>query len=564
MDALQHVWVSIFTLELIVRVLAHGRRAFSRWSFCFNLFVTCLSYLQILLNNATVHKVPFNVNVLRLLQFGRILNLVDFLSVRHHLRLLHEVLLLSAPALIYVTIIFFFGVFVFAVLGMHLLGRVLPVVGSFIDGKDNNFMTFSNSLMMTFRLATLEDWVVMLRSSVSDGNLCGTANCNTTNLAPVFYAAVFVCFVLIIASLYVAIVVDHYGTIARMNASVTRIQDLRRFRALWSKYDPNATLVLRTKHLPELLEALRPPLGLSSRRNRAELLRLLREYDIVDHGGKVHYYDVLLPLARRVLAMAFNEDFVNDGATFEAVWRITENTLRELPTVLTRGGSTTAAEHFAASYLQAVCRRRMARRLLQQLRADIWSEGRTACDELGLPYDNYGVGVTSLRAEQPLVDAAQWAPSEPEFSQNEETDDAPTPAARLPGHYLSALDESEKRFGPEVPNAVRRHETRSDKLRRKEEDRQLRESTETSSSLPAGHRSGSQRPHSSDYQPPLGTNPNEWLSSETSRPINVPGMSGRISSVVTPSSADNWASLQEGGGATTQTSGSNNKTRKRK
>ncbi|RNF24650.1 putative calcium channel protein [Trypanosoma conorhini] len=554
LDALQYVWVALFTVEILMRLAAHGLRAFSRWSFSFNVFVTCLSYLQIGLNTTVDHHVPFNVNVLRLLHLGRMLKLVDFLlPLRHHLHLLHEALLLSASSLVNVTLILALAVFVFAVLGMHLIGPVVPVPGGYIDGTYNNFLTFPNALMMVFRLATLEDWVAMLRASVADGNPCPLPNCKTTNWAPVFYVPIVICFALMIVHLYLAVLVDHYVAVARMKASVTRMHDLRRFRDLWSVRDPNARLVLRTKELPELLEALRPPLGLASRNNRVELMRLLREYGIPDHGGKVYYYEVMLPLARRVLAMAFSEEEVNDGTTLESVWRHSESFLRALPTVLVRHASATTAQHFAASYVQAAYRRDKACRQMHQLRANLWREARIACDEHGLPYRDYGFGGISLEDDDPREEAARRGLSidSPEGKRkqktaadvtaaaaaaatagrsasstrtSEESVNNQLPAARLPGLYQPAIDEKEKRFGPEVPNAVRRHETRSDKLRRKEEERQQQhDPLDRQPSIPAGPRPSAQRAHSTDYQPPLGTDPSAWLQSEIDRRMSATG-----------------------------------------
>ncbi|KEG15652.1 putative calcium channel protein [Trypanosoma grayi] len=543
LDIFGFVWVALFTVEVIMRLLAHGSRAFTRWSFCLNAFVVVLSYLQIILNTTDNHKVPFDVNVLRLLHFGRLLTLMEFfLPIRTHLRLLHKVLLLAAPALVNVTLILLMAIFVFSILGMHLIGPVIPSDSSYIDGKYDNFLTFPNALIMTFRLATLEGWVSMLRASVSDGNVCSQPDCGTTNWAPVFYVPIVICFALMIISLYVAVVVDHYVTVVRMNASVTRIQDLKRFRELWSARDPNATLVLRTKQLPELLEALRPPLGLTSRHNRVELLRLLREYDIPDHNGRVHYHEVLLPLARRVLAMAFSEDEIDDGSTFEAVWRLSESSLRALPTVLVQNTHATAAQHFAASYLQAAYRRDKARRQHLEARAELWRESRAVCDELGLSYNKYGFGSTLLKDEDPRQEAAlrgisiegqevgkkATGRSTPSKTPSENDSYSPAAAARLPGVYQPAIDEKEKRFGPDVPNAMRRHETRSDKLRRKEEERQ-QQSMDSPMSMPPGHRSSSQRLHSSDYQPPLGTDPSSWLDSEMSRRVSAPG-TGPLSS----------------------------------
>ncbi|KAH8607952.1 putative Ion transport protein Voltage dependent L type calcium channel IQ associated [Trypanosoma vivax] len=554
LNVAQYLWLLCFAAEVGVRVFTYGKRAFSRMHFCFDVFVLSLSVVQVLCNAAGSSFLGFNVNVLRMLRLGRLLRLVDLLPVRNHLRLLHKVLLMSGYPLMNVTLVLCLGVFVFSVIGLHLVGPVMPAVGNYVDNEFNNYHTFGNSLMMTLRLTTLENWGPMLRASMYQEENCTGSECGTPGWMPFFYISILVCLVLVVISLYIAVVVDHYVAAIRMNASVTRIQDLYRFRHLWSKADPNATLVLRAWHLPKLLESLRPPLGLSSRHNRAELMRLLREYEIPDHDGKVHYHEVLLPLARRVLAMAFSRDVMYRSVAFETLWRHSERSLQALPTVLRKHSHATAAEHFAASYLQAAYRRVKACRQVHQLRSELWHEGRTVCEELDLPYADYGFGAYALSGDDPMLMAAQRGYSiqsiEPREKQKGGADaevgahsppwgigrsasptttgseadqnDGPPRAAHLPGVYQPATEDKEKRFGPDVPNAVRRHETRSEKLRRKEEERQQQQQllptpAEASATILPHLRSGSQRHGSNDYQPPLGTDPTTWLNTNKSR-----------------------------------------------
>nr|CCC93489.1 putative calcium channel protein [Trypanosoma congolense IL3000] len=568
LDAFQYIWTLFFTFESAAMLGSYGMRSFSSWAFCFDFFVLVFSYIQVIVKASGSNAIPFNVNALRMLRVGRFFAVAElYVPVRKQLFLLHEVLLRSSASLANVTLILLLGVFTFAVLGLHLVGGVATVAGGYIDDRYTNFNNFGNSLMMTFRLTTLENWSPLLRAGMNVTAACEDEEaCVVNNWSPFFFTLLLVCLVLVILGLYIAVIVDHYITASRMNASVTRIEDLHRFRDLWSQYDPNASLVLPTKDLPKILESLQPPLGLSSRHNRAELLRLLREYDIPDHRGKIYYHEVLLPLARRVLAMAFTRDTMDYRTTFETLWRHSEKSLRALPTVLAKSGNATVAQHFAASYLQAICRRKKAYRLMQQARSDVWRDGRVVCDELGLPYGEYGFGRQSLDGPDPMHEppqgsvapadaearterrdpvemeavAAAVAPSSPTWrsgqadspsspmSECQAADGQPT-QARLPGTYQPAIDDREKRFGPDVPNALRRHETRSEKLRRKDEERYLLSPTdETSPAAPSTLRSNSQRLAASDYQPPLGTDPTSWLDNSRNRGGNV-GTSGQDS-----------------------------------
>lgn len=566
--AFQYVWMFYFTVEAAMKIGAHGMRAFSRWAFSFDFFVLLLSFIGLIVDAASSEGMPFNVNVLRMLRLGRFFSAAKvFKPMRKQFSLLHEVLIRSAVSLANVTLILFLGVFVFTVLGLHLVGGVPVGEGGYFDDRYTNFNNFGNSLMMTFRLTTLENWSPSLREGMNVTRKCTEDDCSV-NYGSAFYCLLLLVFLgLIVLSFYMAVIVDHYVTAARMNTSITRIEDLRRFRDLWSEFDPNGALVLHTHELPKLLESLRPPLGLTSRHNRVELLRLLREYDIPNHRGKVHYHEVLLPLARRVLAMAFSRDTMDYRTTFDTLWRHSEKSLRALPTVLGKRSHATAAQHFAASYVQAVCRRKKACREVQRVRSELWHEGRAVCDELGLPYADYGFGNLLLEGPDPMRDLvprsasaassggkgtqkgaseAENAASSPLWRAGQaespssprsegETIDGRAPAARLPGAYQPAIEEREKRFGPDVPNALRRHETRSEKLRRKDEERMLQSTPDDAVSSPVSNvRSNSQRVNVGEYQPPLGTDPTSWLGSNVNRGSTVggPTTESRTSSVM--------------------------------
>ncbi|KPI83192.1 putative calcium channel protein [Leptomonas seymouri] len=510
LDVFQYVFIGFFTLEVILRLIAHGPRFFTRWAYCWDLLICILSYIQIILNSTHTHQVPFNVNVLRMLRVGRILHLLNLgLPFSTHFTLFHEVLKAAVPGLVSVTFIYMIAVYVFAILGLHFLGYIVPYSGGYIDGTYNNFATFVNSLIMVFRLSTLQDWATMLRASMDRGDYCSRASkrCGPTNWAPVYYIPIVICFFLMLSTMYMAVILDKYIAAVRMHSSVTRLEDLRRFCKLWSKRDPNGTMWLASTALPELLEELRLPLGVSDRRNRVEVMQLLREYNIPDHNGRVYYYEVLMPLARRVMAMAFNEAqdaHVTGGqAPRELAWRLSELSLGALPASFAKVEPSRVAvvESYAAAFLQAAYRRDRAMRDYFIVKSDLWRLGRQACDEKGVPYESYGFGKVSLAGPDPREEgqrrgfylpkdvtlanaakshiyadpvAARIAAMRESMGARQRAGESEA-ATLLPVVYRSAINPEEKRFGPDAPDAIRRHERRDEKLeRRRVQDAQER------------------------------------------------------------------------------------------
>jgi hypothetical protein len=69
------------------------------------------------------------------------------------------VLVKSASSFIYITILMFIWIFIFALLGMSLYGGKL----FFIEGAPRmNFDSFTDSIGTTFQILTLENWQVVL------------------------------------------------------------------------------------------------------------------------------------------------------------------------------------------------------------------------------------------------------------------------------------------------------------------------------------------------------------------------------------------------------------------
>lgn len=208
LNVLQYIFVAIFTIEILLRLIAHGKRSFSKWCFWVDLFITVLSYIQIGLNTTTTHQVPFNVNVLRLLRVGRVFTVVQMaMPATMFLTIFVKIMKRSVPALISIGFIHVLCVYVFAIVGLHVFGYVVPYSGGYYDNKFNNFSTFVNSLIMTFRISTLENWTTLLRGSLDRSNYCQSSNgrCGPTNWAPIYFIAVFLCFHAIIFPLYMAV-----------------------------------------------------------------------------------------------------------------------------------------------------------------------------------------------------------------------------------------------------------------------------------------------------------------------------------------------------------------------
>lgn len=443
LDVFQYIFLAFFTAEIILRLVAHGTLAFTRGAFCWDVLVTLLSYIQIGLNTTDDHLMPIDVNVLRLLRVGRLLNLFCFTkSPRYYATLLHVCITSATTDLIAVAGFFSLSVLVFAVAGLHFLGYIVPF-GGYLSFPYNNFYTFVNSIIMVFRLSTLENWSTMLHDSMDKGNYCARGSrCGPSNWAPVYYIALLLCCFVLAGSLFMGVVVYHYMSLSRMFRDIMRWEDLYVLREAWSSVDTNARGELPTSCLPGILEKLRPPLGVYNRFNRVELLRTLQAYHIPETRGMVRYDDVLQAVARRVIAMAIVEKEIGASRqkhSYDYSWRVMELQLAvfdaernvaekellrlgffNLPSTAAKAlnsfrpqkvedtyhmnASHSTEEYFAASYIQAAYRRDKATRDTIVRRSHFWGHGRQACDALKKDYADYGFSQYSLAGPDPALE----------------------------------------------------------------------------------------------------------------------------------------------------------------
>lgn len=475
-DSLQYLFVGCFTLEIIVRFSAHGLRDFKRAGFCWDVLVTILSFVQIILNTTTHHNMPFNVNILRLLRVGRVFYVFCFFNVLRSYAIVLYVTVASAFwDLISVGIFYALSVLIFAIVGLHFVGYIVPYsLDSAINMPYNNFNTLVNSMVMVFRLSTLDNWVSMLRGSMYTSERCSVAEaegvrCALSNWAPVYYIALFLCCFVLAGGLFIAVVLYHYMATSSLFRGTSMWQHLFDLRDAWEKYDPNATGVLPADVLPHVLEKLCPPFGIHHRMHRVPLLRVLRAYHIpVTQSGAVQYRDVWHAVARRMAAITIVEQEI-DGSkredyNWDESWQRMEvelsifdeeahvrggrsskgrplgdeqhlALLKEIPDgklfnsfkPLNRIGESSGGtdfyceEFFAASYLQACYRRNCGIKIAILARQNLWRHSRQACDDGNRPYSQFGFSRYSLAGPLPLSVSHRGMESSSSLGREEDT-----------------------------------------------------------------------------------------------------------------------------------------------
>lgn len=210
-------------------------------------------------------------------------------------------LIVSLPALFNIGALLALIMFIYAIIGMALFGHVTPT-GALNEMV--NFQTFGRSMLLLFRLMTGAGWNDILNPLLIQPPDCDMTyhnlpygNCGNPTLATLYLVSFIVLSSMIVINMYIAVLLENFNQAHHEEELGLGEEDLERFYAKWSRFDPYATQFIAFGELSDFVASLDPPLGIS-RPNMAALVNL----DIgIASGDRLHCLDILHALTRRVL-----------------------------------------------------------------------------------------------------------------------------------------------------------------------------------------------------------------------------------------------------------------------
>lgn len=149
------VFTSYFTVELVMRLIAFGRVNYFRdaWG-RLDFIIVAFSWAGLAVDLTSDDPSNMVVNVLRVVRVMRSFKLIPKL---HGMRVLISTLIYSLPALANVAGTMLLFLFIYAILGMNLLGNIKLQP----DAEYNqyaNFRNFGNAMLLLFRVLTGDVW----------------------------------------------------------------------------------------------------------------------------------------------------------------------------------------------------------------------------------------------------------------------------------------------------------------------------------------------------------------------------------------------------------------------
>jgi len=197
--------VFCFTIEIIVKILAMGKRPWDFFRDPWNVF-DFLIVAVCLIPNIDTHFVV----VLRIVRVLRILRMITFLP---KLRLLIGALLKSIPSMGYVIMLLTLLFYIYAIVGVFLFGATDPM----------HFGDLIHAMVTLFKVLTLEGWTDIMNLHIY-GSAEGSQN--IISLWPFLYFASFILIgAMIIMNLFIGVIMNSMQE--SQNEMIEEIQEVK-------------------------------------------------------------------------------------------------------------------------------------------------------------------------------------------------------------------------------------------------------------------------------------------------------------------------------------------------
>ncbi|XP_060572053.1 sodium channel protein 1 brain-like isoform X2 [Ruditapes philippinarum] len=303
------LFVVIFTLEAIVKIIGLRWHYFTMPWNVFDFVVVVLSLLGVLLSDVMSGVIvsPTLLRVVRVFRIGRVLRLI---KAAKGIRKLLFALVISLPALLNIGMLLFLIMYIYAIIFLSTFQN-LKITGV-LDDDVVNFKTFLNSFLLLFRLSTAAGWNdVLLPMLVQPPNCNDThytrddgvimeqspGDCGTPWMAVIGLTSYILIIFLVVINMFIAVILENFNQAHEQEEAGITEDDFDMFYVIWEKYDPLATQFIKYEQMSNFVADLDPPLSIPKPNEIA-----IVSFDLpIAEGDKLHCLDVLMGLVKYVL-----------------------------------------------------------------------------------------------------------------------------------------------------------------------------------------------------------------------------------------------------------------------
>ena len=263
----------------------------------FDFFLVCVSLADQFFVEYLMTILPIPPTVLRVLRVARVLRILRLLKNLKGLRDLVFTLILAFPSMLNIAALLSLAMFIYAVLGMNLFTFVRH--GDAID-DDKNFETFSSACFVLFQSLTGDGWSEFMDDlRVDESRGCDPApedgspsDCGSALALPYFITWTVVG-TYVFLNLVIAVILEHFTALGKVDPGLVSTHDIADFKEEWANFDPDADGLIPAKDMPDLVRAIRPPIGLGQKVTHGFAVRFCISLGVSATNGQVEFKDVL-------------------------------------------------------------------------------------------------------------------------------------------------------------------------------------------------------------------------------------------------------------------------------
>ena len=296
---LNYIFTGIFACEAALKLFAlHPKQYFSSgWNtFDFTIVVTSIA--------GAVFSSGTGSSAFRALRIGRVFRMVRQWKA---INTLFQTLIMTIPALANISLLLALLFFIYAILGMQIFGRV--ALGTALS-RHYNFRDFGNSLLTLMRMMTGEGWQEIMYDCMNKVDCDASAECTIgtccgTTAAPLYFVSFVALTTFAILNLLIAVVLDNFAVSRKQaeNQDVTE-KDVKAFRKVWKKFDPDLTGFIATVDVQSLIRATPHPLGFKGRRvSDLSMISFISALNIQAGLTFIHYTEFLQAVTAKVMGV---------------------------------------------------------------------------------------------------------------------------------------------------------------------------------------------------------------------------------------------------------------------
>ncbi|CAF3347635.1 unnamed protein product [Rotaria socialis] len=294
LDYINHVFVAIFILECVMKLVALNFKYFTiPWN-VFDFIIVIASILGEVLGEIITNFLvnPTLLRVARIARVGRIMRLIKGAKV---IRALLFALVVSMPALFNIGLLLFLIMFIYSIFGMSFFGYVRKSA----DITDLfNFETFPNSMIVLFQMCTTAGWSGVYQALTNDQppdcdptlNLPShKGDCGYTAIATPFLVSYVILTSFVVINMYVAVILENFSQAQEDVQQGLTDDEYDMYYEKWQRFDPSGSQYIQYDQLSNFVDGLEPPLRIPKPNH---LLLAAMDLPICEHD-RVHCVDIL-------------------------------------------------------------------------------------------------------------------------------------------------------------------------------------------------------------------------------------------------------------------------------